>query len=230
LDAGNEIKFDFDEDGIEVFGSTFSDVTQIIIDKIMNNLLTTVIDPNTFNQVLEITFNSLKDAENAQPYQKAKALFTKMIKENIFIYTDLLQIIGSVNYQQFSKSIGEFTKNIYIVSLFYGNIDSKTIDKININFEKHMDSNRSNKNNNQFQIESLHKEREITGSFIYRTVNDLQSEVNHLIENYYQIGVRDLRRSLSTSIIELCWGNLFYYQLRTMQQLGYIVASTKKYL
>jgi len=195
----------------------------VVLNRIFDTILESNYDVNSFNQVLEISLNSLKESENAQPYLKAKALFTKMIKRNMFIYTDLLTVIGGLNYNIFISLINNFKREMILTSLFYGNIETSTLEKIKALLVFKIPINA----NLKFDVENLHEQKEITGSFIFRTTNDLQSELNGIIENFYQIGYRDLRRSIATSVMELCWGNLFYYQLRTMQQLGYIVASTK---
>lgn len=67
----------------------------------------------------------------------------------------------------------------------------------------------------------------INQSYIFRSKNDLPTEINNVIVNYYQISVRDYKLSLISNIIELFWGNFFYYHLRTLKQLGYIVNSSK---
>jgi secreted Zn-dependent insulinase-like peptidase len=195
----------------------------VILNKIFDTILESTYDVNSFNQVLEISLNSLKESENAQPYLKAKALFTKMIKRNMFIYTDLLTVVGSLNYNIFTSLMNNFKSEMILTSLFYGNIETSTLERIKTLLVSRIPIS----SNLKFDVDNLHEQKEITGSFIFRTTNDLQSELNGIIENFYQIGYRDLRRSIATSVMELCWGNLFYYQLRTMQQLGYIVASTK---
>ncbi len=195
----------------------------MILNKIFDTILESTYDVNSFNQVLEISLNSLKESENAQPYLKAKALFTKMIKRNMFIYTDLLTVVGSLNYNIFTSLMNNFKSEMILTSLFYGNIETSTLERIKTLLVSRIPIS----SNLKFDVDNLHEQKEITGSFIFRTTNDLQSELNGIIENFYQIGYRDLRRSIATSVMELCWGNLFYYQLRTMQQLGYIVASTK---
>ena len=173
--------------------------------------------------MLEISINSLNESRNSQPYLKAKDIFKKIIKDNVYNYLDILAIIENLNYNLFASSINVYKKGLVLTSLFYGNIQANSIEKIKSNLLMKINPN----NRSNFSLERLHNQREINGSFIYRTTNDLHSELNGIIENYYQVSYRDLRTSLVTSIIELCWGNIFYYQLRTLQQLGYIVASTK---
>jgi len=52
-------------------------------------------------------------------------------------------------------------------------------------------------------------------------------EIYNAIINYFQVEKRDIRNSLIINIIELTWENLFFYNLRTVKQLGYIVAASK---
>jgi secreted Zn-dependent insulinase-like peptidase len=146
-----------------------------------------------------------------------------MIKSNVYIYTDMLGIIGSLTFSSFTSNTNAFIKEVIVTALFYGNVEASSVEKIKNSILSRIPPNPRL----IFNPEAFHAHRDVSGSFIYRTTNDLQTEPNGIIENFYQIGLRDLRQSLSTSIIELCWGNLFYYELRTMQQLGYIVASTK---
>ena len=87
----------FNFSGITLFGSTFSDVTETILDRISVTFLETTYNVNSFNQVLEMSLNRLKESVNSQSYQKLKALFTKLIKENVYIFTDMLAIIGSLS-------------------------------------------------------------------------------------------------------------------------------------
>ena len=71
--------------------------------------------------------------------------------------------------------------------------------------------------------ESLLAHRKIVGSTIFQYNNDLHNDPNHVIKNYYQIGIRDYKNFSIFQILDLCWGRLFFYELRTIRQLGYIV-------
>ena len=135
----------------------------------------------------------------------------------------MLEIIGNLNYSLFTSSMNLFKKDLILTILLYGKIEINSVEKIKNSLLIKMSRNPDF----SFNLEKLHSQRKINGSFIYRTTNDLRSELDGIIENYYQVGYRNLRTTLKTTIIQICWGNLFYYELRTIQQLGYIVASTK---
>jgi secreted Zn-dependent insulinase-like peptidase len=67
----------------------------------------------------------------------------------------------------------------------------------------------------------------IDSPVVYRVNNDLKKEQNHFIANFYQIGVRDIRSHILTSLLELSWGKSIYHELRTVKQYGYIVNGKK---
>jgi len=67
---------------------------------------------------------------------------------------------------------------------------------------------------------SIHLHRRIDDQIILQIVNDAENEINHGITTYYQIGARDLQRSLSFSLIDKCLGTVFYHNLRTIQQVN----------
>jgi secreted Zn-dependent insulinase-like peptidase len=77
-------------------------------------------------------------------------------------------------------------------------------------------------------IDYLHAHKIISQPVTFKINNNLKSEHNHIVENYFQVGTRDYKISLVMNIIEMVWGNMFYYYLRTIKQLGYIVSANKQ--
>ncbi len=109
--------------------------------------------------------------------------------------------------------------------MFYGDITAQTVEFIKDHFSLYIPNKNKlkPKNPDDFSI----KIHDIQSSYIYRSKNNLPTEPNHVIVNYYQIGVRDYKRGLIAEIIELFWGNIFYLNLRTKKQLGYVVSASK---
>ena len=145
-------------------------------------------------------------------------------------------MIKSISYTDFVSSLNIFRSNVLIESLFYGNVKLKSLNlmrdnlvhfanifrntsEIKINIER---SRSLLKDQDQF-----HRVFDISDLLVYRINNEFKQEVNHFIANYYQIGVKDIKLSLISTILELSWGNIFYHQLRTKSQLGYIVSGGK---
>jgi secreted Zn-dependent insulinase-like peptidase len=167
-------------------------------------------------------------------------------------YTDDQIFKSFVNFYENFK-----TKLIFNV-LFYGHIESnEDISKIskmistfvnnhsdpsfrsNNNNESNNNSNNNSKSvaNKQKPIKvsvaetirnSIHLHRRIDDQIIYQIKNEAENEINHGITSYYQIGPRDFQRSLSFTLIDKCIGTVFYHNLRTLQQLGYIVHASSQ--
>lgn len=171
-----------------------------------------------------MTRNNLNKMKTGQPFIKAKDLFIKMVKPKTYNYEDLLSVMEEVNYNSFKKSLNKIREGFVLRSLIYGNVDLTTVS----NFEKKVKvySKKFNLNTN-FKDDELRAQREIIGSTILVKTNDLTTEINSVIENFYQVGPRDTNSSLITSLIQLSWGSIFYSKLRTEQQLGYVAAATK---
>ena len=136
-------------------------------------------------------------------------------------------MIKSISYTDFVSSLNIFRSNVLIESLFYGNVKLKSLNLMRDNlvhfaniFRNTSETSLSLKDQDQF-----HRVFDISDLLVYRINNEFKQEVNHFIANYYQIGVKDIK--LISTILELSWGNIFYHQLRTKSQLGYIVSGGK---
>ena len=136
----------------------------------------------------------------------------------------LNKILKSITFEEFTKGLKRTrSSNIFINTLFYGNIYINNLSLIKDEFLKF--TPKSLKKN--LEMQDLERVLNINGSYVYRSRNDFPGEVNHLIANVYQIQELDLKMNLISSILNLIFGNSFYYELRTLKQLGYIVRASK---
>jgi len=107
--------------------------------------------------------------------------------------------------------------------LTHKQLDSLTIEITHLPSEPKLDLQTDFKN----LIAKLHFQRQFLVNGVLKEKNDLPTEVNNAAVVYYQIGVRDLRKSAIMDIIEIAWGDTFFDVLRRNKQLGYIVGARK---
>ena len=70
------------------------------------------------------------------------------------------------------------------------------------------------------------QQHKLNQNLVFRINNDQPNEINHSIKNFYQVGlINDYKISSIFQIINLSLNQLFYYELRTIKQLGYVVNS-----
>lgn len=193
---------------------------------IIEELYTTSFDEKVFNQVLELTSSHLKEVQTLPPYKKFSDTFDKLIKPHITSYSEEVTLLGSVNFSEFKSLIEKFRKETVINALFYGHVKTNSLEEIKLDlvkatFKYNSDTERSQILSN---FDSVYK---IDSPVVYRTNNDLKTEKNHFTANYFQLGVRDIRNYIVSSLLELTWGKEFYNVLRTTKQYGYVVNERK---
>lgn len=110
-------------------------------------------------------------------------------------------------------------KKFYQDQLGINNLDNNQEAKKFIEFENNSQDFRKRENiRRQVQLHHFIKDQ-----IIFQIINNSNTEINHAVTTVYQIGAIDYNNYLSTLIIDKCLGSIFYYNLRTLQQLGYIV-------
>jgi insulysin len=215
-----------------LFVSSFTDLTEKIIDRATQVIFNSEIDQNNFNQMLQMTKNLLLGSKNDQPFEKAINIFTQIIKNQIFSHKELLGVIDKINYKDFVSEYKNIQKTFYVTSQFYGNLNEKQLLTIESYFQPYLNQDinpvaKRLKIKDNSIMDYIHHHNKLKGSFVYRHINDLKTELNSAILNLFQIGKRDTRNSLIMNLIELSWGNMFFFNLRTQKQFGYIVSASK---
>lgn len=325
IETGNNVSLEFDESGLTINISAYSDVIGKILEIIFNDIFKLQPNEYTFSEIYERALKNFEDNKIKKPVFKNKLFFDKLIKFNNTLYSDVLDFYYETNanyhaennktleinkvltypsnntlalkmenktdikdnnkkkilkvtkkqiFEDFKRFYEELKRNLDFSILFYGSVESaEELFKISkslkdfINGYSETNSNiskktfRKNDNNLKTNINLvptsekiknpirsasrktslskktskfltvqtetiknlIHIHRKIDDQIIFEILNDADSEINHGISSYYQIGPRDIQRSLSFSIIDKCLGTIFYHNLRTIQQLGYIV-------
>jgi secreted Zn-dependent insulinase-like peptidase len=224
-DTGGDISVTFDENGYVISMSLFSDLVPKITDKLLQLIFKPNITLDTYNEISESSFDELKDNIENQPYKKAQDMFKNIVKHNVSSSFEMTNYSSKMNFETFNKTLTNIIPSFLINSLFYGYFKENDLTIISDKMKAYLKNSTLDANR---MINYLHSHKTITQPLIYRVINDLKNEHNNLVYNYFQVGYRDYKTSLIMNIIEMIWGNMFYFQLRTVSQLGYIVSANKE--
>jgi len=180
-----------------------------------------------FKEIHEITMNELKENFISTPYIKGFMIFDKIIRKNYKNYSEkievnnfLIQSLNSINYEKFTASITSLKKGIIFKALFYGNYNIHQIDNLKHYLAQYLPPSTKIEDTINYETQV----RNINNLYIFRIKNDLKSERNNVIINYYQISVVDYKMSLISNIIEDFWGNIFH---KTLKNKGFVVNCSK---
>lgn len=184
-----------------------------------------------FKDMINIITNSKTDNNNNK---KNDTLNLKENEDNSANSKKLNE--NNFNYIFFKNTLNSILASLNLNSLIYGYLEENDLEDLKNNIVNYMSKekkkqiqiNNSTNLNTFLLIDYLHAHKTISSPVTYKIKNDLNTEHNHIVENYFQVGTRDYKISLVMNIIEMVWGNMFYYYLRTIKQLGYIVSANKQ--
>lgn len=256
IETGNSVELEMTQEGLFFSVNCFTDLTEKIINIIINEIFKFNPDSIIFDEIIEITHKRLKDNITAKPIVKnIRMFFNKLIKYNYSLYTEILDIFKKhkvnpiLTFQNFLNIYDNFKKDLTMTMFLYGNVDLYEVEKIVNLVKTYIYKPKSSKrekskvrelvskslskeiyiklnstNVNDYQLDQVvHLHRKIVEPITFQVKNDAENEVNHAVSTFYQVGSRDFENALYLSAMDKCLGQVFYYNLRTVQQLGYIV-------
>ena len=217
--AGLEFGINVDKKGINLTFSGYSDRIQELVKTIAVRLKKITIDKKTFNTLKEVRLRRYQNFHFQQPYQQAfyyRSLLLEGRKFSIMDYENEIKKIKLKHLKKFAKKLYD---RIFIEGLSYGNLRPETVrDAAKILREK-------------LSVKPLAEAKRFKNSVRQVSVGDshtytrkMQVENSALVTEV-QIGQRNPKMKAALMVIDSLMQPQFYNELRTSQQLGYIVNS-----
>jgi len=232
IETGNSIKLQVSNDGIYLDIFAFSDLAYKILHDISNEIFKFHADSLIYDDIVNLTKNNLMLVrKSGKPYKKNNLFFNKMVKSNYLPYNELITAYENnlLNFHDFQGYVEAFKNEMTMTVFVYGSIDTEEVERMSQDLRSFFPKTRLKDSNyiekhSSISMPTMH--REINGLITLNLKNDAENQINHAVTNYYQVGVRDYKNLLNLNIIDKCIGNIFYHNLRTVEQLGYIVSSS----
>lgn len=219
MKSQNSIINEFNNKRILLTISSFSDLSEKISKTIYQILTETEISNELFQQAKEALIVLIGKEKTNMPFIVNNKIHTKLISKNIFVYTDLNgEIISSMKKEEFDQFIKEFRKQMKYTILVHGDTSKEQAESLGNIFIK--------KDHPSIILNPLYIHNMKEGSIInYYFKNYFDNENNHATNVYYQIGQKEIKTSIYVNLFNKCIGQLFFAELRTKKQLGYVVKS-----
>jgi insulysin len=224
-EAGNGFHFSFHNDGLEIDMTCYKDLTQKIMSLAVNQMFKFETDEKTFKIIVDLVKRRMTNSKLEKPFNKNKSYFKKLMTFNYTHYNDLFDTIDKVTFEDFEKFKNSFNIDMSIDVLFYGSVNKDEVKRISEDIKKHLKviSDLKELEKDPFYItNSIFLQRQLEKPITYQYKSEIDTELNHAITRFYQIGQYNYETQLYLLAYQKCIGNLFYHNLRTVQQLGYI--------
>ena len=217
--SGNEINIKKEFNKIIFKINCYNDLSEIIIKKIQEIIFHDNIEEKYFNQIKSRIPSLIAKKQSELAFLHTIDIFHKYIIENATNIDDLINIdLNSITYNNFSNFYNNFKNNININLLIHGvtyKIQSKLLSQILYN-KMINNENKIIKEINQKII----KPKTILNLY-FKNTN--KGESNHVTSIFYQFDKYSYKQIIYMEMFKKCIGNIFFTELRTNKQLGYIV-------
>jgi insulysin len=217
--------------GLVVYLSGYNDKIAELNRVVFEHIVKLVIDPQRFELIKTDLSDQYKNLRKNQPYEHALTTSYEAMYLNKWTYDEYIQVIDTVNIQMLQNFVAQHLSCLKAETLIHGNMTkSEALELIDITenllFGDHPD--RVFKTipplKSQKSEERIVKLENGKDYLVQRKEPNTDSE-NSAIEIIYQIGLRDQVQDASLDLLAQILSNPYYSQLRTVEQLGYLVFS-----
>jgi insulysin len=155
----------------------------------------------------------------AQAFQRITYESFHLLSETMWHTDEYLEIIDKITDKELEEFVPDLLKQLKIEMMFHGNFSVNEAQKLATLLEDHF-------TDKTLEPVSGVEEKTMVIPVSPEYTYQLQVEdVNSAIELYYQVGPKSLKQSVTLDMIQQILAKPFYHQLRTIEQLGYLVWS-----
>lgn len=222
--AGLSYGLGLERKGVNLSIGGYSERTSDLLKLVIHNLLEVDIDEEKFANIKEAMIRDLNNGKLGQAYARAGYYGTLLWMEAFYSEEERLKAIESLTLTQVKSFVKELYEKVYITGMAYGNLSD---DKVRETVQTLLDQIKSKPlpESERFKtVVEVLKPGE--GRMFSRQVLDNNNSLDYTLqvgENSYNLFAK---LTLVSSLLE----SDFYTQMRTKQQLGYIVWSYRQKL
>ena len=212
--------------GLDIDVNGYSDKMAVLLEKVLISMRDLEIKPDRFKIVKERILRSYRNWNFQQPYRQVGDFTNWLGKEKGFINEQYLAELVHINAEDVSNFFPQLLNQMYIEVLAHGNIHKEDALLMTDLIEKTMRPRTLPQSQWQVRRNLI---LPAGADFTYqRTLAD-PANVNHCIEYYVQTGdLTDRGRNAALLLFAQMTEEQAFDQLRTKEQLGYIVFTGAK--
>ena len=209
------------EEGLELHFEGFNDKMHVLVDKVAEKMRDVKVDPLRFAVLKEESVRKMKNWAFKAPYMQGLYHLTYLTKEIGFTPDELLVSLEEVGRIEVEEYIPKLLSQMHIEGLVHGNVSKKEAEKLFTIVQGYL-QNKPAPLEYRNRALILPVDTKITAALPVVNENDVNSAIIH----YYD--VEPVSNDMARATLDL-FGQVVkeatFDQLRTKEQLGYIVSS-----
>ncbi|EFO20407.1 insulin-degrading enzyme [Loa loa] len=220
--AGLKSSFDLQSYGITLHVSGYDEKQPKYINDLVQRFITFVPDKERYKVLKETFCRNLRNFRQSQPYMQSHYYTTLLLGCRQWSKEEVLAVAENCEVEKLRKFTRESLQALHIEALVYGNSteeeSSKILDEIVSKFKglpdtRHLFSN---------ELDQCREHEIPKGSqYVYKAFQS--THPNASINYFMQTGLQDIRENVLLELVVQLAAEPAFNQLRTTEQLGYIV-------
>lgn len=210
--------------GLTLSAKGYNDKLFLLLQKVMEKMTSFEIDPQRFEVLKENYIRGLKNFRAEQPHQHAIYYTAVLTSETMWTKEELLDATEEVTIDRLKQFIPQLLSYVYLEILCFGNLSRKETMDVGEMVENTLRANSKSKPLLLSQRKQIREVKLPDGcSFVYKKNNEVHNSSS--LEMYYQTGEQDTESNMILELFCQIISEPCFDQLRTKEQLGYIVFS-----
>ena len=209
--------------GISLSIGGYSHKQKVLLEKVLADMFNFKIDEKRFDILKEQYIRGLKNFQAEQPYQHAIYYLALILTEQAWTKQELIDAIDLVSVDRLKTFVDELLSRMHVECFIYGNVNrEKALELANIVEDQLKNTNASVLPLLARQLLLKREYKLNTGeNYLFETDNEYHK--SSCSSMYMQCGVQDDESNVYVDLITQILSEPCYNQLRTKEQLGYIV-------
>ncbi|KAJ6645539.1 Insulin-degrading enzyme [Pseudolycoriella hygida] len=221
--AGLKLNISNASSGMSLSISGYSDKQKVLLEKILDHIFSFEFDENRFEILKEQLARGLKNFKAEQPYQHAVYYLTLILTERAWSKEELFDAIKLMTVGRLRQYIKDFLSRLHVECFIYANVNRQKAMDVAAVVQHKLDGTDSNALPLLSRQMLLSREYKLVPGekYLFEIENEYhKSSCNSL---YLQCGPHTDRSNVLLELVNQILSQPFYHQLRTTEQLGYIV-------
>ncbi|CAK4076904.1 unnamed protein product [Aphanomyces euteiches] len=221
--AGMRYSLNFTTKALELYGGGYSDKLPVLFQLIVKSMVHFHLDEETFLRIHDKTKRSYDNFERDDPYKHALYFSSCLLEDTKWTVAEKAQVIDQLTLDDLLNHAQRIFRNLFVEGYYHGNVDADTAQRL-------MDDVLTTVQAKPVFTSQRIKTRAVMLSspveYIY-SIPELNAEsVNSGIYTVFQLGPESIQLRALNEIFAQLVKEPCFNQLRTIEQLGYIVFSS----
>uniref|UniRef100_A0A0D6QRY2 Insulin-degrading enzyme-like 1, peroxisomal n=1 Tax=Araucaria cunninghamii TaxID=56994 RepID=A0A0D6QRY2_ARACU len=217
--------------GFQVAITGYNHKMRILLEKIFEKILNFDVKQDRFAVVKEKVLKNHLNLKFQQPYEQAFYYCSLLLEHCMWQRDEFLEVIPRIQADDLVKFAPRITSRMFFECYVAGNMTSKEAESVVQQIEDSLFNSSVPLSKPIFQ--SQHLERRIvrldSGTNYYYPVEGLnEQDENSALHHYIQLEQDDTKMNVQLELFVLIAKQPAFYQLRSIEQLGYIVVLMKR--